>query len=165
MSSSRICQALHDEHRATIEFTERLEKLLASSRRAPPDVNDDFTQRLLRDIPAAVGPTLLRHFDFEESRLFTILAETGDAAIGAHLTDEHDVMREQGRELAALAREAAAAGFDAARWQAFRRVAADLGARLLGHVQKEEMVLLPLLEETLAPESDAELHLAYTASH
>lgn len=165
MFSSRVCQALHDEHRTTIELTERLEKLLASGRRAPPDVADDFTRRLLRDIPSAVETELARHFDFEESRLFSHLSEIGDAAIGAHLTDEHNVMREQGRELAELARAAAAQGFDGVRWQAFRRAAADLGERLLGHVQKEEMVLLPLLEETLDPEMDATLHDAYSGNH
>ena len=49
--------------------------------------------RLLRDLVAGVNDDTPRHFDFEESELFTLLEARGDAAIGAHLTDEHTAMR------------------------------------------------------------------------
>lgn len=165
MYSRRVCQVLHDEHRATIELVERLGALLARCRGAPPDVADGSTSWLLREIPSALESEVTRHFDFEEAQLFSYLAAIGDVAIAAHLTGEHEVMRPLGRELGALARAAATRGFDAPGWQAFRRVAGELCERLAGHVQKEEMVLLPLLEENLDPAADARFHEAYAGSH
>lgn len=164
MFSKRVCQALHEEHRATIGLTERIAALLDRHRRGRADAGDDATRLLLREIPAAMDADVARHFDFEEAQLFTHLAVAGDGAIGAHLTDEHDVMRPLGRELAGLARAATAGGFDETGWQAFRRVGEELCGRLLEHVQKEEMVLLPLLEESLDSETDTRLFDAYVGS-
>lgn len=164
MFSKRVCQVLHDEHLATIRLVERLGALLDRCRRAPPDTTDVLAGQLLRDIPPAMESEVTRHFDFEEAHLFSYLAEIGDAAIGAHLTEEHEAMRPLGRELGALARAAAAGGFDAHAWQSFQGVARELCDRLLGHVQKEEMVLLPLLEENLDPAADASLHEAYAVN-
>jgi len=73
-------------------------------------------------------------------------------------------MRPLGKELADLARAAAADGFDEAGWQSFRRVGEQLCSRMFEHVQKEEMVLLPLLEENLDAETDARLHNAYAGN-
>ena len=161
MFSTRVCQALHDEHRATIGLAERIAGLLDRHRRGRPDSHDAATRRLLDEIPAAMGAGIARHFDFEEAELFAHLAAVGDVAIGAHLTDEHQVMRPLGLELANLARSAAADGFDEAAWQSFRHVGTELCSRMLEHVQKEEMVLLPLLEENLDSETDTRLYDAY----
>ena len=57
--------------------------------------------------------------------------------------------------------EAAAQGFDAARWDEFRRLGQELCERMLMHVQKEEMALLPLLEETMDAETEARLYEDY----
>jgi hemerythrin-like domain-containing protein len=162
--SKRVCQTLHDEHVATIRLLERLGTLLDRCRHAPPDGTDALAIQLLRDIPTALESEVTRHFDFEEGHLFRYLAEIGDAAIGAHLTEEHAGIRPLGREAGALARAAVTGGFDAHSWQEFRRVADDLCDRLLGHVQKEEMVLLPLLEDSLDPAMDASLHEAYAVN-
>jgi hemerythrin-like domain-containing protein len=164
MFSTRVCQSLHDEHRATIGLTERIGALLDRCRRSPPDASDPPTQRLLNEIPAAMDEGVARHFDFEEAQLFPHLAAAGDSAIGAHLTGEHGVLRPLGAELAGLARAAATNGFDEHRWQAFRRISVELCNGLVEHVQKEEMVLLPLLDETLDPDTDARLHAAYNGN-
>jgi hemerythrin-like domain-containing protein len=164
MFSRRVCQALHEEHRATIGLAERIGALLDRHRRSRPDPADGPTQRLLNEIAAAMDADVARHFDFEEAELFAHLAAAGDVAIGAHLTDEHEIMRPLGQELAGLARTAAAGGFDEARWQDFRRVSEQLCNRMLEHVQKEEMVLLPLLEESLDSETDARLHASYAGN-
>jgi len=159
--SKRVCQTLHDEHVATIRLLERLGALLDRCRHAPPGSSDTLATQLLRDIPTALESEVTRHFDFEEAHLFGYLAQMGDAAIGAHLTEEHAGMRPLGREAGSLARAAVTDGFDARGWQEFRRVAGELSDRLLGHVQKEEMVLLPLLEDHLDPALDVTLHETY----
>jgi hemerythrin-like domain-containing protein len=102
-----------------------------------------------------------RHFAFEENSLFSYLSEIGDEAIGAHLTEEHNAMRPIGIAVAKLARDAAAHGFDAAQWKEFRRLGQELCDRMLVHVQKEEMALLPLLEEYMDAETEARLYQEY----
>lgn len=161
--TNRISQAIHEEHRATVALMERLEHLLLRHRREPPDIGAGVAQ-LLADLAAGVEADVRRHFDFEEGRLFAYLDAIGDQAIGAHLTDEHSVMRPLGTRLAQLAREAAARGFDEADWAEFRRLGHEFCERVIAHVQKEEMALLPLLEETMDASAEMQLYEEYVAS-
>ncbi len=64
----------------------------------------------------------------------------------------------------ALGAEALAEGFDEAGWSKFRAVAADLCGQLSAHILKEEMALLPLLEETLDSQADAALYDIYAGN-
>ncbi len=164
MSASRISQTLHEEHQATIAFAERLESLLARQQRRLPDRADPAVAMVLHSLPAVLDGELRRHFDFEEARLFSHLASIGDAAIGEHLTSEHDAMRPLGARLVALGGQALNDGFGDASWMEFRGAAAELCERLLAHVQKEEMVLLPLLDDALDPEADARLYDDYVGN-
>ncbi|KAB2917382.1 MAG: hemerythrin domain-containing protein [Hyphomicrobiaceae bacterium] len=159
---NRISQALHDEHLATIALMERLEQLLAARRRGPPDVGAPEVARLLSDLSTGVAAEVDRHFDFEEKQLFTYLDAAGDDAIGAHLADEHAAMRPICAQIARLAREAAAGGFNDRSWETFRQLGLELCERMLVHVQKEEMALLPLIEETMDADLAARLYEEYT---
>jgi hemerythrin-like domain-containing protein len=161
MFTNRISQKLHEEHRATMAVMERLEALLSSQRRAPPDGNTHAA--LLRDVAASVESEVNRHFDFEERELFTFLDAVGDTAIGAHLTAEHTAMRPLGARLAKLSR-AAAGGCDDTSWSELRQVGLELCERMLTHVQKEEMALLPLIEEAMDVETEERLYDAYVAN-
>lgn len=162
---NRVSQTLHEEHCATIALMERLEKLLVKHRPDnPPDAKGQDVARLLADVSTGVAQEVNRHFDFEENELFSYLGALGDDAIGAHLTQEHAAMRPLGAQVAALAREAAADGFDAARWAMFRRLGQELCERMLSHVQKEEMALLPILEDAMDPDTEARLYQEYSDS-
>jgi hemerythrin-like domain-containing protein len=159
--TNRISQQLHEEHGATVALMERLEQLVARHRRGPPDTGDPGVARLLSDLSTSVEGEVQRHFAFEEQHVFTYLDAGGDEAIGAHLTDEHRAIRPIGLTIAGLARDAAAHGFDDAKWQEFRRLGQELCERLLAHVQKEEMALLPLIEESMDAETEARLYHHY----
>lgn len=162
--NNRISQTLHEEHRATVALMERLEQLLARHRRGtPPDCGDRGIAQLLSDLSTGVQAEVARHFDFEEARLFPFLDAIGDEAIGEHLTDEHRAMRPLGNRVAALARAAAAGGFEASQWDEFRRLGQELCERMLAHVQKEEMALLPLLEETMDSDTEMRLYEEYVS--
>ena len=159
---NRISQTLHEEHRATIALMERLEQFIARHRRGePPTAGDAAVARLLSDLATGVESEVQRHFAFEEERLFTYLNAIGDEAIGAHLTDEHTAIRPVGARLALLAREVTATGFDATTWEEFRKTGRELCERMLAHVQKEEMALLPLIEERMDAETEANLVQEY----
>ncbi len=160
--TNRISQALHDEHGATVALMERLEQVLARGRRGgPPNTKDSEIARLLTDLSTGVEAEVERHFAFEEDHLFTYLEAMGDAGIGAHLTSEHAAMRPLGVRVAAVARAAAANGFTPADWDEFTRLGQQLGDAMLAHVQKEEMALLPVIEESMDAETEARLYQEY----
>ena len=160
--TNRISQALHDEHGATVALMERLEQVLARGRcGGPPNTKDSNIARLLADLSTGVEAEVERHFAFEEDHLFTYLEAMGDAGIGAHLTSEHAAMRPLGVRVAAIARAAAADGFTPAEWDEFTRLGQELGDSMLAHVQKEEMALLPVIEEVMDAETEARLYQEY----
>jgi hemerythrin-like domain-containing protein len=160
--TNRISQTLHDEHGATVALMERLEQLLARGRRAgPPDRADSNVARLLSDLSTGLENEVDRHFTFEEDHLFNYLEAVGDAGICEHLISEHQVMRPLGTRVAALARAAASGGFTPESWEEFTRLGQELGDLMLAHVQKEEMALLPVLEDNMDSETEARLYQEY----
>jgi hemerythrin-like domain-containing protein len=162
MFANRISRTLHDEHQATIALMERLERAII--RRKPMNVADAEDARLLRDLVSAIDADTMRHFDFEETQLFTLLESVGDQLIGDHLTEEHDAMRPLGKALAAQAQAAVSSGFDAGSWKEFSRAGAEFVQRMVVHVQKEEMALLPLINDTMDGETEQRLYDAYAAN-
>jgi iron-sulfur cluster repair protein YtfE (RIC family) len=157
--SNRVSQKLHEEHMATVALLERLERLVGG--RTPPPAGDPAAGRLLGDLTTAFETEVWRHFDFEEEQLFTYLDQAGDAEIGAHLTDDHNVIRPIGARIIAMARPARTQGFDEAGWAEFRRLSLEMCERLNAHVQKEESALVPLLEEEMDAETEARLYEEY----
>jgi iron-sulfur cluster repair protein YtfE (RIC family) len=162
--TNRVSQTLHDEHCSNVALMERLERIIAHHRHGPPDPADRAVAQLLSDLPASLEVEVRRHFAFEEERLFPYLAAVGAAAIGEHLTEDHAAIHPLGVRIAALARDAAARGFDAASWEEFCRSGRELCERMLAHVQKEEMALLPLVEDTMDAEIAAQLLQDYLES-
>ncbi len=160
--SRRTAQLLHEEHRATIEMIEHLENMIAAAKRAEPDVNDPQTRRILEQVKASFEQDVSSHFAFEENELFTRLAEFGDVAIGEHLSEEHRAMLPVAEQLVAITASAINNGFDSDSWREFKSLAGELTERMLAHIQKEEMALLPMLEELLDPEADMELAEIYS---
>ncbi len=157
MFSRRTAQLLHADHQASVAMVEALEGLLGRARRRAPELSDARVRQVLEDVAGAIQDEIGTHFEFEECELFTRLEAAGDAAIGAHLRAEHAALLPLGREVARLARTALERGFDDASWSRFRSLAGELAERMLMHIQKEEMALLPALDELLDEATDLEL--------
>ena len=144
----RISRRLHEEHDATLALWGRVEATLAARKHDPV---------LLRSAAAALAHELDRHFRFEEAELFPRLAAAGEGDIGELLSEEHGTIRAAGERFIALVRE------DPSQSE-IRVLALELAERLVGHVQKEEMSLLPALEDLLDEETDDELDATYAAA-
>ena len=157
--SNRICQTLHDEHLANIALLQRVGQLLAQGR-DPPN-NDQPVQRLLSDLDSGMANEVKRHFDFEEHALFAYLDSIGESAIGAHLTQEHSMLRPLIAQLCETAHATKEHGFNAESWNKFRQLGAELCGQLSAHIHKEEMALLPLIEENMDPETEIRLYQDY----
>ena len=55
-------------------------------------------------------------------------------------------------------------GFEPATWSEFHRQGSEYVERMVSHIQKEEMGLLPALEDVLDDEQDASLFEEYAMS-
>ena len=162
--SRRTAQLLHEDHRATLEMIESLENLIARAKRNLPDISNADTKKTLAHAATAIEQEVRGHFAFEEDELFTRLAELGDVEIGDHLRDEHRAILPVGEQVAALAKAALNSGFTDQSWSQFKILAGELTERLLAHIQKEEMALLPVLDELLDPETDFALSERYSGN-
>lgn len=147
-TNRQVSRLLDDEHRTLLELLGRLENaIVRHERQALPAL----ARALLPQLEREFG----RHFDFEEHELFPLLAEAGDGAIAALLTEEHESIRAVAAELLPLARAAAEGGPEAP--ELFRRLGLELVERQAAHIQKETMALLPLLDDLLDEETDRRL--------
>jgi len=160
--TNRICQALHEEHVATVALMHRLEQLtMRHGRDDPPNVKDGLVAKLLSDLATSLTAELQRHFAVEEDHLFTYLDAAGDHGISAYLLDEHQVIRPLVVRVTELARRAAVSGFDGESWKEFHRSGRELCERLQAHVEKEEMALLPAIEDGMDAETEEHLLAGY----
>ena len=159
--SNRVNQTLHDEHSVTTSLVQRLQQVIARHRRSLPSADDPAIAQLFSDLSSVAVAEVKRHFAFEEQALFPYLDAMGEQAIGAHLTEEHDVLLPLWVRVAALARELVAEGLDEAKWSEFRRVSDELCEPMLAHVAKEEMALLPLLEASMDTPTEVRLYQEY----
>lgn len=159
----QITRTLHDEHLATISVLERLEGVFRKygPKKTPVGDNAEITT-LLGDIINLVECDVKNHFSFEEEKLFPLLNAMGDSPISFILTGEHNVILPLGNLLSELAKTARADGFVDASWVQFRQSGVELIERMISHIQKEEMALLPMLEDIIEEDEDAELMMTYS---
>jgi hemerythrin-like domain-containing protein len=150
-----ISRRLHEEHEATLALWGRLEQTLALRGAKPPTAED---LRLVRDCAAQIADEVTRHFAFEEQDLFPLLAASGEGDIAGLLAEEHATIRDAARRFGELAQPTADVQ---TRWPELRALALELAERLVSHVQKEEMSLLPSLEDLLDEEADRALAGSY----
>ncbi len=158
-----VPRLLHDEHIETISLLDRIDRVVLARKEAP-GANDDDVAVTIKRMTAMMTSNVPNHFAFEEDTLFPFLAERGDVDIGNFLQEEHNMMREVADEIIALAKGTAASGFDAKSWMEFRRLSGEWVERMMSHVQKEEMALLPILEDALDADSDSDLVARYSDS-
>ena len=159
MYSNRVCQKLHDEHMATLALLERLERFVANNK--PPETIDSATRTLLINLAVAFENEIWRHFAFEEKHLFDYFAPSGDTEMAQHLTAEHVQIKNLGERIIAMARAAASSGFLPSAWSEFRLLARQLAEQLTAHAQKEEGVLIPLLQDSMESDTEEQLYTAY----
>jgi hemerythrin-like domain-containing protein len=159
----QVSRALDDEHRANLDLLGRCEQALCRvphGRAAADPQVARLAGALARQLEAEIGS----HFDFEERELFPRLEAAGEGDIADLLLEEHAVIREVALELLPHARAAASGAIDADGWQVLQRTVPELVERMVAHIQKETMALLPMLDDLLDEETDRELAFGYAAA-
>jgi len=143
----QVSRRLHEEHQATLALWTRLEASLAAGK---ADV------ALMRLAAASLAEEVERHFAFEETELFPRLAAAGEGDIAELLQEEHVAIRAAAERFIAVVK-------DNALDPGLRPLGLELAERLVSHVQKEEMSMLPALDDLLDEETDHELAGIYAA--
>jgi iron-sulfur cluster repair protein YtfE (RIC family) len=162
--SRHVCRSLHDDHVATLAILARLDTLLGHHGPSlAPTVAAPEVAPLLRDFLRVMDGEIGVHFSFEEEQVFPLLAAHGDAEMGTLLIEEHAAILPLVKRLVALGKGARDRGFTGEAWKEFHFRAAELSELLGSHVQKEEMALLPLLDDLLDDEADGRLALDLAA--
>ena len=115
---------------------------------------------LARQLEVEIGS----HFDFEERELFSRLEAAGEGDIADLLIEEHAAIREVVLELLPHARTAATGTIGTEGAQVLQRVVPELVERMVAHIQKETMALLPMLDDLLDEDTDRELAFGYASA-
>ena len=159
-----VCRTLHDDHSATLALLDRLEALLGRhGDRNPPPAGEAGVARLMKDLIFAVETEIGSHFAFEEEFVFPILGSAGDTEMVDLLLEEHRAILPMARQLVELARTGRDTGFASGAWSEFHSIGAELAERLHSHVQKEEMGMLPALDDLLDEGTDEQLGVEMAA--
>ncbi len=155
----QTARALHEEHRVSLDLLARVEQVLGRAPQAGRDTGE--AARLAGTLAHALEGEVGRHFDFEERELFDRMTEAGGGDLAQMLREEHVSIRAVAAELIPRGHAAAAGTLDAAGWEALRRNALELVERLTSHIGKEDMAMLPLVDDMLDEDTDRELAMAY----
>ena len=159
----QVSRLLDEEHRASLALIGRVEDALARVPRGR-EGSDPGLARLVGAFARHLEQDINRHFVLEEQALFTRMAEHGETDIADLLREEHDAIRAVASDLLPRAGAAAAGRLDDAGWRALRRDVGEMVERLVAHIQKETMALLPLVEDLLDEDADREVAFAYAAA-
>ena len=159
--NNRVCRKLHEEHAMVIALLEGLMQAITRHRSDVPDAKDPVLAKLMNDLAIELPGEVERHFAFEEAELFPYLSEAGNEGIGQHLTYEHGIIRPLGKALVELIGDIRMHELDAARWADFSTLGQQLSDTLASHAQKEDMALLPLLEDCMDAQTEIRLYHDY----
>jgi hemerythrin-like domain-containing protein len=151
----QVTACIHREHVETLGLLERVEAALAKSKAPPPEA---AWARLAAGLGANLANEIGRHFRFEEEELFPLV--TGDRDIALLLAEEHQAILALAERILPRLRSPASG----AAWTELRELILELIERQVAHIQKEEMSLLPAIEDALEAEQDAELLNRYLAA-
>ncbi len=160
--SCQVAHILHDDHVRTMGVLDRVQGILARYKLTEVPDLDQFEIRMALDgLVVAVEGEIGGHFAFEEVSLFPLLTGAGDTQLACALGEEHTVILPLARRVSKLARAARIGGFTPESWREFHRCGHELIERLMRHIEKEEMGLLPLFDDVLSEEEDADLSTKY----
>jgi len=156
--NSRIARQLHDEHVAVISLMDKLHSFTGGNL---PDMTDSQVTNFLGDLKITIEGEVTNHFKFEEEDLFPILTNEGDGDMSDLLIDDHEVILPLGNQLVEIIKEARIDGFTPESWQKFKQYGSEFADRLTDHASKEEIGLVPIIDELLVASVDADLAVKY----
>ncbi len=157
-----ISRRLHEEHMNAPGLLERFEQILTGRNGSWPPASDDPAWRAFSaTLAEALANEVAGHFALEENALFGRLTEAGNGDLVELLLEEHATIRAVVEELLPLcALTTRGETVEPGTWAAIKTHGLELAERLGAHINKEELSLVPAVEELLDEETDRELAMA-----
>jgi hemerythrin-like domain-containing protein len=156
MSFARQTPAhVHRQHLETLALIDRIDSALAKTK--PATAAEPAWMSVQQALALHLTGETERHFALEQDHLFPVLQASGDGDIADLLTEEHEAITAVAAQILALIGADGRRALSPAEWGQFRQLALEFVERQVGHIQKEEMSLLPVLDDALDEERDAEL--------
>lgn len=160
----QVNRLLHDEHMHVQRLLERLPSLLRREFSEVLETPRPETTAFLVELAGILQHGLERHFRFEEEELFPRLEAEDEGDMTALLREDHEILLPLAAELLVRVRGALAGTLSASEWSECRRLGLEFVERQTHHIEKEEMALLPALEEALDEDQDQDISAAYQAT-
>ena len=157
-----ISRRLHEEHMNALGLLERFEQILTKRNGSwPPAPDDPAWRAFAAKLAEALANEVAGHFALEENALFGRLTDAGSGELVDLLLEEHATIRAVVAELLPLCALSTRGGaVEPGTWQAIKTHGLELTERLSAHINKEELSLVPAVEELLDEETDRELAMA-----
>lgn len=151
-----ISRQLHEEHMNALGLLGQFERILTGRNGSwPPPPSDPAWRAFAARLAEALVNEVDGHFALEEDTLFGPLSEAGNEELVELLLEEHATIRAVVGELLPLcALSTRGATVEAGTWQAIRTHGLELTERLSAHINKEEMSLVPAVEDLPHDETD-----------
>jgi hypothetical protein len=151
-----ISRRLHEDHMNALGLLEQFERILTGRHGSwPPPPEDAAWRTFAAKLTGALVDEVDSHFTLEEDTLFGPLTAAGDGDLVGLLLEEHATIRAVVGELLPLCALTTRGGtVEAGTWQAIRMHGLELTERLSAHINKEEMSLVPAVEELPNDETD-----------
>lgn len=159
----QISRKLHEEHITLLGLLDRFEQALLRVRAQPPEHGDPLWRQLLAQLENALQYEVTRHFGLEEDQIFPRLHQRGEGDLAELLFEEHETIREVTRPLLDLLARSRSGELSEGDWRSLKTSGLELVERLGAHARKEELSLVPLVDEMLDEQSDNELWDEYGA--
>jgi len=159
----QISRKLHEEHITILALLDRFGQALLRPRTQPPEHGDPVWRQLLAQLESALQYEVTSHFGLEEDQLFPRLHQRGEGDLAELLFEEHEAIREVTRPLLDLFARSRSGEFNEGDWRSLKASGLELVERLGSHARKEELALVPLVDEMLDEQSDNALWDEYGA--
>lgn len=160
----QVNRVLHDEHMHVQSLLNRLGDLLGRNFDPAQALPCGEAQALLTALAPVLEGGLARHFRLEEEELFPRLVDEGEDDMVGLLREEHEALLPLAAEVAKWVGRARQGPLSATQWSSFRHVGLAFVELQTSHIEKEELALLPALEDAIDEDDDLRICLAYAAT-
>jgi hemerythrin-like domain-containing protein len=159
----QVNRVLHDEHMHVQGLLNRLGNLLGQNFDSAQALACADNQALLAALTPVLAGDLARHFRLEEEELFPRLVDAGEDDMVGLLREEHEALLPLADKVAQWVARAREGTLSTSDWAGFRHVGLAFVELQTSHIEKEELALLPALEDALDEDEDARICLDYAA--
>jgi hemerythrin-like domain-containing protein len=160
---TELGQVLHEEHFRIVVFLCGLENRVSDHAAEQPLDPRNVEEREELEHLIACLDEIIGHNAFEEAVFYPLIWESGEAELAALLTEEHATIVPLTKRLRHDAAELLRYGVGAGRWSAFCRAAQKFIAKMMLHLEREELTFVQRLTYFVDAEADHRLALEHGA--